>query len=380
MDYPNPEPNYRPLTAVDHHFNTIVGHDVVKRMLWRMVVGRRLPNALLFRGPEGVGKRSLAYATAKIVNGEPEDASDANPSRAARNIATGDYLDLRVVKPEGAARQIKIGDVREVTDWAYVTPVEARKKIVLICEADRMNVASANCFLKALEEPPSHCLIILTTSHPHTLLETIRSRCSAVWLHPVPSGELSDWLQVCYRMDEEQASIAALLGEGRPGHALAQLVKIEGGQADSEMDLWDQVAFDDEEENYGIEPATREKIAALVDRFYEHGFAAIFGVASDLMSVADNNLGAALTLLLMWYRDLAVRAVAGEETKLAVNRDLTDRSQYSHTPRDAAVLGRSMRAVLESMPDASRPAFNFNGQLALEALLMRLGEIQRGAS
>ncbi|MCX7050050.1 MAG: hypothetical protein NTX50_31775 [Candidatus Sumerlaeota bacterium] len=387
MAYPSPQPHYLPLAPRQHHFNTIAGHDIVKRMVWNMIQTGRLPQSILIRGPEGIGKRSLAFAMMKLVNGEPSDISDAVPTRTARNIASGDFLDFRMLGPSGPARLIKIErakndppdvlGIRDVTDWAYVTPIEARKKVILIHDADRMNVQSANCFLKTLEEPPPHCLIILTTAFPHFLLDTIRSRCSAIQLYPVPQGALEDWLMASFGMDRSQAAMAALLGEGRPGHALRQLIKIKGKPEQENADLWDVVTAErTEKETYGVDTKLRQSVAQVVDRFYQYGFAAIFGAAYELRELGGT-LEGALSLLLLWYRDLTLRALMSENSSLLINRDLTEKNLTQHTPSLPAILGRSLRAILEATRDAGRPLID--SQLALENLFLRLGEINRNA-
>jgi DNA polymerase-3 subunit delta' len=381
VNYPFPEPNFRALSAPEHHFNTIVGHEPVKRMLWKMVMAERLPHSILLRGAPGVGKRSMAFALVKLLNGGPGDVSDASPSRVARIIAEsdysednqGEYFDLRVIGPSArGAGQIKIEHVREAAAWAHVAPVEARRKVIVIHEADRMNVFSANCLLKVLEEPPACCVIVLTTALPHALLPTIRSRCAPVFLHPVPQEALTEWLMAVYQLEREPAAIAALLGGGSPGRAVAQLSKIKGGGGD-EDDLWARVAQGAAEEVYGVGADERLEIAALVDRFYEQGFAAIFAVASAL-AARPGGLGASLALMTAWYRDLVIRALAGDDSPLIVNRDILDRAPTRHTPRDPAVLARSLQALNEAAGDARRPFMN--PHLALEALLLRLGEIR----
>jgi DNA polymerase-3 subunit delta' len=67
--------------------------------------------------------------------------------------------------------------MREFLPKLYVTSAVAPQKVAIVYEADRMNVESANAFLKTLEEPPAHTTLLLLTTRPHALLPTIRSRC-----------------------------------------------------------------------------------------------------------------------------------------------------------------------------------------------------------
>lgn len=94
---------------------------------------------------------------------------------SSRNIVT--HPDLFTLRPSHKARHIRIGETRRLIRDIQHSPYEADRKVALIYEADRMNNAASNAFLKTLEEPPHNTTIFLLSTRPYDLLSTIRSRC-----------------------------------------------------------------------------------------------------------------------------------------------------------------------------------------------------------
>ena len=132
----------------------------------------RLAHAFLISGSQGDDLRALAVRVAGLVNGW-------------HGVHTLD--DLRgkgaiIIEPEGKIRQIKVETVRDAGHRLQFTS-DAAVKLCIISDADRLNPASSNAFLKTLEEPPPNTLILLLTRAPDQLLDTIRSRCVRVPLH-----------------------------------------------------------------------------------------------------------------------------------------------------------------------------------------------------
>jgi DNA polymerase III subunit delta' len=96
------------------------------------------------------------------------------------NAAPQDHPDFHAVRPQSKSRQITFVQVRELERELYLRPFIAPVKVAVIFDADRMchgAAPAANAFLKTLEEPPAHTLILLTSSRPALLLPTILSRC-----------------------------------------------------------------------------------------------------------------------------------------------------------------------------------------------------------
>ena len=124
----------------------------------------RLAHAHLLTGPPGSGKWNLACALAAHVLG-------CDPRKAAA------HPDLHLVQPESKSRRIIVEQIRRLESDLYRKPLLAAAKAAILTDADRLQPAAANAFLKTLEEPPEGCLLILTSSLPEAMLETILSRC-----------------------------------------------------------------------------------------------------------------------------------------------------------------------------------------------------------
>jgi DNA polymerase III subunit delta' len=124
---------------------------------------KRLAHTFLFTGPDGSGKRQLVSDFFLIVNGDT-----ATPN------------DLHVIEPESKSRRILVDQIRDLEGALRMRASQSRLKFGVVYEADRMMPQAANAFLKTLEEPPDHSVLILVTALPEGLLDTIRSRCIEV--------------------------------------------------------------------------------------------------------------------------------------------------------------------------------------------------------
>ena len=137
----------------------------------------RLAHAYLIAGPFGSGKRKLAAGLCEIVHG-------ATPEPFK-------HSDVQVVEPESKSRRIVVAQVRELERSLHMRSFRGGRKVGLIFDADRLVEAASNAFLKTLEEPPDESLLLLLTSMPELLPETILSRCIEVPLRSTDSPERS---------------------------------------------------------------------------------------------------------------------------------------------------------------------------------------------
>jgi DNA polymerase-3 subunit delta' len=334
----------------DHVFDTIIGHELIKHVLQRMMEANRVPHALLFFGAEHIGKESMAYALVRylLCQGKHESSCQCN---ACTKISRDMHVDVRLMEPRRyGTRQILIDDIRELQDYAYLTPTESDKKIVIFKEAERLTVSASNCLLKLLEEPPPHLLLVLLTAHPHALLPTIRSRCTPLRFAPVEPEVLEPWLVEQCGCTPEIATIAALLSEGRPGVAL----NIATGTALKQ----------------------RETILKELAVFDEQGFAALFRVVHQMFAT-DASLRDLADLLLSWFRDLLLSHYAPGEDHLLIHRDQTQRISQVATRYTAEALFRAVERLCELHRLSTRAMIEKN--LALEVALMDVGEALKKA-
>ena len=204
----------------------VVGHRRLVTLLSRAVARNTLPPALLFAGPSGIGKQRVAVALAQAINctdpktadGLERNGCGACPS--CRRIGRGVHPDVVLLAP-GDSGSIKIEPVRGVIDQANFRPFEARRRVVIIDEADALVEQAQHALLKTLEEPPPASIFLLVSSLPDSLLTTVRSRCPRMRFGPLSPGEVAEALVRDHRYSETKARAAAVDAEGSVGRALS---------------------------------------------------------------------------------------------------------------------------------------------------------------
>lgn len=153
-------------------------------LLQRSLERGRLAHAYLFTGHELSEIEAIARTLAKTLNclqpirsqnGVAIDCCDHCVN--CQKITNGNHADVHWVRPESRSRTVSIAQMRDLMHDIHLKPTEAEYKVATIVAADRLNVQGANAFLKTLEEPPPRSVLILLTTEPQRLLETIISRC-----------------------------------------------------------------------------------------------------------------------------------------------------------------------------------------------------------
>ncbi len=198
----------------------LVGNSRVRDALTRAVSRDRLPHALLFVGPEGVGKRTFALELAKAVTCHAPVRGDAcGACHSCLLAASGEHPDIRVYAPDGAF--VKIAQMRDLAREAQYQPFDGRRRVFVVDGAHQMREEAANAILKTLEEPPATSLIVLVTDQPYALIETIRSRCQTLRFAPVEAAEVERYLAARFKRPSDETRLIARVADGRIGRALA---------------------------------------------------------------------------------------------------------------------------------------------------------------
>ncbi len=270
-------------------FDEVLGNGRVKKILRLALQRNRVPNSLIFSGPEGVGKKSLARVLAQAINCEREKADACGVCPTCRAIAGCRLPDVWEIKPEG--QEIKIEQMRALKQAAYLRPMIARKRVFIIEEAEKMNEPAANSLLKTLEEPPLFSHIILLTSNPHLLLPTILSRCQI--LHFVAVGK------------EEIRQV--LTDKGLPEEKARLLSVIVGGNLDKALDAdWQEIQ------------AERSAAWNIFLSFFGRGDISTFleSYGFSRRSLVRDELERILEILASFGRDLMLLQVKGEPSFL----------------------------------------------------------------
>ncbi len=232
------------------------GHERVKAILARALERDRLPPSLLLAGPEGVGKKRLALVLAQALLCERAPVAEPCGScRTCRRVAAA----LAPVKLDGLRREadrhpdedvwrnfrihpdlvlaegwrltktgrprsdpeIRVDQVRDLIGEIAGTPFEARRRVFVIDDAHTMNEAAQNALLKSLEEPSPRSHVVLVSSAPLALRQTIRSRCQLLRFGPLPRATVEAVLRDARGLSPEEARLRAGLAGGSVGAAIA---------------------------------------------------------------------------------------------------------------------------------------------------------------
>jgi len=320
-------------------------------------------HAYLFRGPRGAGKGAAARVFAAEILAE--GATDPDDARRRAMLDPSPHPDLVWLAPRGAQHMVE--EVREkVIRAASYRPFEGEKRVFVIEAAEQMRDESQNALLKTLEEPPDFVHLILLSSEPAQLLETVASRCHPIDFAPLPPDAVESQLDG----PADEVAAAARLSAGDVAQARFLLTEA-GRQLRAGVLDWKQMLASAEVAGEEAEEVTREALE-------EEAEAGVKRSAKDVADEAKRAgrrrrtevLDLGLELAGSWYRDLAATAAGAEEA--VFNRDRLDELR-----RDAAGLDPSRpRRAVELVEDTRRRLdLNVSEELALEALSFRLAAV-----
>ncbi|MGD0230497.1 MAG: DNA polymerase III subunit [Syntrophorhabdales bacterium] len=313
-------------------FNT-VGHDHQKRVLSSLVERGKLPHALLFAGPGGVGKRTIAVEL--IKNLFCAEGRACGTCRGCRGIEAGLHPDFTFVAGEGP---IKIDGMRAIRKDVYEPPYEAQLRAILIDNAELMTHEAANALLKTLEEPPPSNLFVLVSSREREIPQTVRSRCMRVGFGPLSTETVRAYFQHALNLDSVKAAAFAAMSNGSIASGLFWM----------------------DEENY----RTRQGIAELV-MGAKRPFAKA-AVLAERMTAKEHEMEY-LSFLLSLFRDVWWLNHTGDVSGL-FNRDLA-RIMGGAAEGGAAWAESSITRIQEMMRTLR---YNVNRWLALENLMVNI--------
>jgi DNA polymerase-3 subunit delta' len=346
----------------------------------------RVPQALLFTGPRGVGKFTLARMFAQAANCErlPDDfCGECAPCKAIAQLADsqklmgqglaerGESADAATVervplilqshpdvwalvpdpvrlKTPVARPMLRIGQLRAVQRAAYFQPM-GRRRVFILDGAETMRWDVANVFLKILEEPPGSATLILTALSPFSLLPTIVSRCMQFHFAPLPLAEVESLLKKRSDLKPADLKLAAQLSEGSPGLAMELDVKEAVEKRRAVLRLLERAAH-----GQGFSQLFAETSALAKDRGspFEDLLAIFYGVLTDLLEVTS---GAQSASLRNPHLSKELTVLAGNVTSNWV-----------------------MQAIAGIDDIAAGARRNLNRQLGLDALVASLAKTARG--
>lgn len=273
----------------------VLGQPLAVQLLERALAEDRLASAYLFAGPDGVGKRRLAEALTAVLLCGQTPACGKCPS--CHKLGAGAHPDRIEVRVPEDKKEIPVSEIRALQARMPYSPHEGQRRVVLVFDAEDLSTAAANALLKTLEEPPARTHFVLTSSAPHALLPTVRSRCQIVRFAPLGAKDLTT---ICVNAGAtpEAAAVAAAIAHGSARKALAAAAHDELAAERARAEAFDRAASD----------------GSLAD---------CVAAAGELGADKGAGLSRALELLRVFYRDtLLVREGLGGD-----RLDLPDRGE-----------------------------------------------------
>jgi DNA polymerase-3 subunit delta' len=361
-------------------FSEFLGNERLVAALRGALRSNRVPHALLFTGPRGVGKYTLARMFAQAANCErlPDDFCGecgtckrisllAEPQRLIEQglAERGESADAATVervplilqshpdvwalvpdpvrlKSPVARPMLRVGQLRAVQRAAYFQPMD-RRRVFILDGAETMRWDVANVFLKILEEPPGSATLILTAPSPHVLLPTIVSRCLQFHFAPLPQAEVEKILYDKTDRKPADRKLAAQLAEGSPGLAM-------------EMDVEQTV------QRY------RDALRILDRSARAEGFAQIFADTAALAKDRDASFEDHLQVFYSLLGDL-LELTSGAKQPVLRNAHLSRELEALSKVVDSSWVMRAI-AGFDDLHSGLRR--NLNRQLGLDALVASL--------
>jgi DNA polymerase-3 subunit gamma/tau len=349
---------YRPQS-----FAEVLEQGHVTRTLANALSAGRVAHALLFAGPRGTGKTTIARILAKALNCQAGPAAGpCNACRSCRDITAGHAVDVYEI--DGASNN-SVDQVRELRENIKYMPAHSPYKIYIIDEVHMLSTPAFNALLKTLEEPPAHVLFMFATTEAHKIPITILSRCQRFDLRRIRLATIAGHLAAICR--QEEVEIGA--------ESLELIARESGGSVRDSLSLLDQVLSGG---HGSVSPQQVLETLGVIDRSQLSGLveAVLTGDALRFLTVLDeifdrgHDLKKLFADLLEYVRDLWVLQTSSAPEKL-VDRPA---SEIELMKQQA---GRSSGPALEHVLDIlyrEEAAVRFSPQpkLALEMAFFRI--------
>lgn len=336
-------------------WQNIIGQNLQVSILQKAISSDRLAHAYLFTGPEGIGKESVAFELAKVLNCENVSGSFETGScgicRSCREIDAFMHPNIEYVFPvesallekndpaktenkrttdareryESLIEQKKLNpfftpsmdrsmgilteQVTALQQKASFMPTETGRKVFILSQPEKLHPSAANKLLKLLEEPPEHVLFILVSSRPESVLPTIRSRCQALKFSRIKPSDLDCWLKNTHpEIQDDMKRFIINFSRGK----LSVAVDMVNGFKDGETDTFEGIATRDKAVDFLRKVLSPNKLAETIS------------VTEELSrSLGKQEIIAFLASLLLFFQDIHHRIIAPDRT-LFNNPDLSE--------------------------------------------------------
>lgn len=325
-------------------FVDIIGQKAILDSLGNTLISDRVGHAMLFSGPPGIGKKTVAEAFAgMLLCGQPFPMARCGKCTSCMLLEEGAHPDFKKLVPSG--QSIGVEEIRALQSDAIMKPLYSRHKVYIICEADSMTVQAQNCLLKTLEEPPRYLVFILTAANAGALLETVRSRSVRYNFKKNTATEVAEFIKEKHPEKADEAELISALADGAIGAAL---------------ELASSEEFN----------AMRGNVVDILQRLMERGSPEYAFEGAKVFEANKSSADAMLDMLSLLLRDLMVFKGTGNENML-INSDKKDIILKNASKCSLPQLARGVGLVGETRRNIKR---NVNFQLSIEVMLMKLQE------
>ena len=349
-------------------FEDVIGQEHITQTLLNAINTDRLAHAILFSGPRGVGKTSVARILAKAINClEGELGEPCNRCNSCTEITDGSSMDVQEI--DGASNR-GIDEIRELRGNIKYMPSSSRFRVYIIDEVHMLTLPAFNALLKTLEEPPPHVKFFFATTESHKVPVTILSRCQKFDFKRIPLGKIVKQLERITKQEGINISKSGVTLIGK---------EAEGSMRDAESLLDQVVSYTGSK----VEDKNIADILGIIDRdlIFETSLAIIQGTAGKCIEIVDQiyNYGYDIKefyrALMDQFRNLLVSLIAPQNNLL----DMTD-SDREEIKRQAEMAGseklhQSLNLLIAREEDLR---FTSDPRLVLETLMIKLchlGEI-----
>lgn len=316
-------------------FTDIIGHSKNIGMLQQLISQGRLPHALLFAGPDGIGKRLTAFGLAKALLCEQSENDFCDLCASCHRINQDNHPDVAFIQPEG--NSIKIEQLRDWQKGLESKSYSGSWRVTIIDQAEKISTAAANSILKTLEEPPEDTLICLITAEDRDILSTIVSRCQILRFSPLTRSDFIRIIMKRSQLTESQAGLIYNLSKGQLSRGLA-------------MDLNNLLHLRDQWRQF-----FRSSFAG--ERSYPQ---------TDKASVMDG-----LEIIAHWWRDVILLQF-GIDDSLLTNQDMVSEVKIEANENTRSLVISRINLILQTLSAIER---NANPKIAIDSLFLQWNNI-----
>ena len=354
---------YRPI-----NFEEVLAQEHITQTLKNAIISNRIAHAILFAGPRGTGKTTIARVLSKALNCIVEGVSitPCGKCEACLQIAEGDYPD--VIEIDGASNN-SVDQIRRLNENIIYTPIKSPYKIYIIDEVHMLSISAFNALLKTLEEPPPHIKFFFATTEINKLPITILSRCQRYDLRRIDAESIFKHLkQICkkenFKIEEEGLHIIAKEADGSIRDSLSILDQIASSKQDtiSYNDVLLSLGATDKKIVFDMSNAVFKsdisKILEIIDNAYYHG----------------KNLKNLYKSFLEHIRNLLIIKLTGEKSSAILDLSKSELDLYTKIVLNLSDI--YLRQILDILfKEESQIKFSMHEKFALELLFIKIAQV-----